>query len=74
MHFMLEIMLRKTFFFLALKLRSNLQEGGNGSRTLLIELAKEFVDDEVDEVTSRFPQLTLVSSEKMYYPSSAPTI
>jgi hypothetical protein len=60
--------------FLTLKPRSSLQGGGNGSRTSLIELAEEFVDDEVDVVTSRFPQLTLVSREKMYYPSLAPTI
>jgi hypothetical protein len=59
---------------LALKPRSSLQGGGNGSRASLIELAEEFVDNEVDEVTSLFPQLTLVSREKMYYPSSAPTI
>jgi hypothetical protein len=31
-------------------------------------------DDEVDEVMSQFPQLTLVSHKKMYYPSLAPTI
>jgi hypothetical protein len=61
-------------FFLALKPRSNLQGGGNGSHTSLIELAEEFVDDKVDVVTSRFLQLTLVSCEKMYYSPSAPTI
>jgi hypothetical protein len=59
---------------LALKPRSSLQGGGNGSRILLIELAKEIVDDKVDVVTSQFPQLTLVSHEKMYCPSSAPMI
>jgi hypothetical protein len=59
---------------LALKPRSSLREGGNGSHTSLIELAEEFVDNEVDEVTSRFPQLALVSRENMYYSSSAPTI
>jgi hypothetical protein len=57
----------KQNFFLALKPRSSLQGGGNGSHTSLI-------DDEVDEVTGRFPQLTLVKREKMYYPSSDPTI
>jgi hypothetical protein len=40
----------------------------------VIELAEEFVDDEVDVDTSRFPQLTSVSHEKMYYPPLAPTI
>jgi hypothetical protein len=40
----------------------------------MIELAEEFIDDEVDVDMSRFPQLTSVSSEKMYYPPSAPTI
>jgi hypothetical protein len=40
----------------------------------MIKLAEEFLDDEVDEVTSRFRQLSLVSREKMYYPSLAPTI
>jgi hypothetical protein len=39
-----------------------------------MELAEEFVDDEVDVDMSRFPQLTSVSREKMYYPSLAPTI
>jgi hypothetical protein len=39
-----------------------------------IKLAEEFVDDKVDIDTSRFPQLTLVTHEKMYYPPSAPTI
>jgi hypothetical protein len=38
-----------------------------------IELAEEFVNDEVDVDTSRFPQLTSVSREKMYYPPLAPT-
>jgi hypothetical protein len=60
-------------FFLSLKPRSSLQGGDNRSRTSLIELAEEFIDDEVDVVTIRFPQLTLVNHEKMYYPSSAPT-
>jgi hypothetical protein len=59
---------------LALKPRSSLQRGGNISHNSLIKLAEEFVDDEVDEVISQFSQLTLVSHEKMYYPSSAPTI
>jgi hypothetical protein len=59
---------------LALKPRSSLQGGGNGSHTPLIKLAEEFVDDEVDVFMIRFPQLTLVSREKIYYPSSAPTI
>jgi hypothetical protein len=40
----------------------------------VIELAEEFVDDEVDVDTSQFSQLTSVSREKMYYPPSAPTI
>jgi hypothetical protein len=40
---------------LALKPRSSFQGGGNESHTSLIELAEEFVDDDVDEVTSRFP-------------------
>jgi hypothetical protein len=61
-------------FFLALKPISSLQGEGNGSHTSLIELAEEFVDDEVYIVTIRFPQLTSVSREKMYYPPSAPTI
>jgi hypothetical protein len=39
-----------------------------------MELAEEFVDDEVDVDMSQFPQLTLVSGEKMYYPPSAPMI
>jgi hypothetical protein len=39
-----------------------------------MELAEEFVDDEVDVDMSRFPQLTSVSREKMYYPPLAPTI
>jgi hypothetical protein len=59
---------------LALKPRSSLQGGGNGSHTSLIKLAEEFVDDEIDVVTSRFPQLTSVSREKMYYPPSFPMI
>jgi hypothetical protein len=42
----------RTKKFLALEPRSSLQGGGNGSRTSLIELAEEFVDDEVDVVTS----------------------
>jgi hypothetical protein len=67
-------MLRKTKTFLELKPRSSLQGGGNGLRTSFIELAEEFVGDEDDEVTSRFPQLTLVIRKKMYYPSLAPTI
>jgi hypothetical protein len=58
---------------LALKPRSSLQGGGNRSHTSLVELAEEFVDDEVDVVTSRFPQLTSVSREKIYYPPLAPT-
>jgi hypothetical protein len=66
----LGIALRKT----ALKPRSSLQGGGKGSLTLLIKLVEEFVDDEVDEVMSRFLKLTLVSREKMYYPSLAPMI
>jgi hypothetical protein len=70
----LGIALRKTKLFLALKPISSLQGGGNGSHTSLIELAEDFFDDEVDVVTSRFPQLTSVSQEKMYYPPSAPTI
>jgi hypothetical protein len=40
----------------------------------MIELAEEFVDDEVDVDMSPFLQLTSVSREKMYYPPSAPTI
>jgi hypothetical protein len=40
----------------------------------VIELAEEFVDDKVDVDMSQFPQLTLVSHEKMYYPPSAPMI
>jgi hypothetical protein len=40
----------------------------------VIELAEEFVDDEVDVDMGRFPQLTSVSCEKMYYPPSVPTI
>jgi hypothetical protein len=40
----------------------------------LIKLAEEFVDDELDVVTSRFPQLTSVSREKIYYHPLAPTI
>jgi hypothetical protein len=40
----------------------------------VIKLAEEFVDDEVDVDTSRFPQLTSISCEKMYYPPSTPTI
>jgi hypothetical protein len=43
-------------------------------RTSLIELAEEFVDDEVDVVMSRFLHLTSVSREKMCYPPSAPMI
>jgi hypothetical protein len=70
---LLEIVLHK-IKNLALKPRSSLQGKGNGSRTSLIKLAEEFVDDEIDEVTSRFLQVTLVSREKMHYPSSAPTI
>jgi hypothetical protein len=58
---------------LAFKPRSSLQEGGNASHTSLIKLAEEFVDAEVDVVTSRFPQLTSVSHEKMYCPPWAPT-
>jgi hypothetical protein len=65
---------QKTKLFLALKPRSSLQGGGNGSHSLLIELAKEFVDDEVDVVTSQFLQLTSVSREKMYHPPLAPMI
>jgi hypothetical protein len=60
--------------FLELKPRSSLQEGGNESHTSLIELVEDFFDDEVNEVTIRFPQLTLVNRENMYYPSLAPTI
>jgi hypothetical protein len=48
--------------------------GSNRSHISLIEIAEEFVDDEVDVVMSWFPQLTSVSHEKMYYPPSAPTI
>jgi hypothetical protein len=59
---------------LALKPSSSLQGGGNGSHTSLIELAEGFDDDEVHVVTSRFPRLTSVSRENMYYPPSAPTI
>jgi hypothetical protein len=59
---------------LALKLKSSLQGGGNWSHTLLIKIVEVFVNDEVDVVMSRFPQLTLVSREKMYSPSPAPTI
>jgi hypothetical protein len=33
----------------------------------VIKLPEEFVDDEVDVDTSRFPQLTSISHEKMYY-------
>jgi hypothetical protein len=40
----------------------------------VIDLAEDFFDDEVDIDTSRFPQLTSVSCEKIYYPPSAPTI
>jgi hypothetical protein len=40
----------------------------------VIKLAEEFVDDEVNVDTSRFPQLTSVSREKMYYLPSAPTV
>jgi hypothetical protein len=40
----------------------------------VIELAEEFVDDEVDVDTSWFPQLTSISREKMYYPPLTPTI
>jgi hypothetical protein len=40
----------------------------------VIELAVEFVDDEADIDISRFPQLTSVSREEIYYPPSAPTI
>jgi hypothetical protein len=40
----------------------------------VIELADEFVDHEVDVDMNRFPQLTLVSREKMYYPPSVPMI
>jgi hypothetical protein len=57
---------------IALKPRSILQGGSNGLHTSLIKLVEEFIDDEDDEVTSRFSQLTLVSREKMYYPSSVP--
>jgi hypothetical protein len=71
---MLGIVLRKTKPFLAIKPRSSLQGGGNGSHTSLIELAEDFIDDEVDVVMSQFPQLTSVSHEKMYYPLLAPTI
>jgi hypothetical protein len=70
----LGIALHKTKLFLALKPRSSLQGGGNGLHTSLIELAEEFVNDDVDVVTSQFPQLTSVSREKMYYPPLAPTI
>jgi hypothetical protein len=59
---------------LMLKPRSSFQGGGNGSHTSLIELAEEFVNDEVDVFTSQFPQLTSVSREKMYYPHLAPAI
>jgi hypothetical protein len=59
---------------LALKPRSSLQGGNKRSHTSLTKLAEEFVDDKVDEVTSQFPQLTLVSHKKMYYPYSDPTI
>jgi hypothetical protein len=51
---------------LAPKPWSSLQGGGNGSCTLLIKQAEVFVDEEVDVVMSRFPQLTLVSRENMY--------
>jgi hypothetical protein len=61
-------------FFLALKSRSSLQGGGNRSHTLLIELAKVYVDDKIVVVTNRFPQLTLVSHGKMCSPSPAPTL
>jgi hypothetical protein len=71
---MLGIALRKNKLFLALKPRSSLQGGSNGSHTSLIELVEEFVDDKVDVVTSRFSQLTSVSRKKMYYPPSAPMI
>jgi hypothetical protein len=59
---------------LALNPKSSLQGGGNRSHTSLIQLVEEFADDEVDVVTSRFPQLTSVSREKVYYPPSAHTI
>jgi hypothetical protein len=55
---------------LALNTRSSLQGGGNRSRTSLIKLAREFIDKEVDVVTSRFSQLTSVSRDKMYFPPS----
>jgi hypothetical protein len=71
---LLGIVLCKTKLFLVLKPRSSLQGGGNGWHTSLIKLAEEFVDEEVDVVTSRFLQLTSVSHEKMYYPPSAPMI
>jgi hypothetical protein len=58
----------------ALKPRSSLQGGDNESHISLIELAEEFVDDEVDEVTSRFLPLILVSREKMCSPFTSPTI
>jgi hypothetical protein len=60
--------------FPALKPRSGLQEGGKKHITSLIELAKEFVDDEGYVVAIHFPQLTLVSREKIYSPSLALTI
>jgi hypothetical protein len=37
---------------LALKPRSSLQGEGNGSHASMIKLAEEFVDDEIDVVTS----------------------
>jgi hypothetical protein len=48
----LRIVLSKTKQNLALEPRSSLQGGGNGSHTSLIKLAEEFVDEEVDVVTS----------------------
>jgi hypothetical protein len=66
----LGIALRKTKPFLVLTPRSSLQGGSNGSHTSLIELTKEFVDDEVDEVTSRFLHI-----HYRYEPNlSAPTL
>jgi hypothetical protein len=49
-----------------------LRQGGPACRRPCSKVT--FVDDEVDVVVSRFPQLILVSREKMYSPSPAPMI